>query len=164
VVLLQVNFLNFFGLFKKFFNPLMLLIIYITLIYGLRLSLICSIVGGFLLGLYSLLNFGLIMISLIICTLVVNYLFNKLFTNRSLYSLNLLVIFGTIVYNLSLFVINWFLFIFNSSTFFISINYIYIYHLIIQIALSCLVVTLIYILFNYLTQRLKKTFLIKENF
>jgi rod shape-determining protein MreD len=163
-ILIQLNFLYYFPGFKNYFNPFLLLMIYLTLIYGWRKGIIWGAIGGFILDIYSLLNFGVLTISLLASILIAYFLFNRFFTNRSLYSLNILIICGILTYNFSLAFISWILYSLNQSSYIIIVNYRFIINLLIQIIISCSAVTLIYLLFNYITQRLKKTFLIRENF
>jgi len=61
-----------------------------------------AFVGGLLLDLNSVFPFGTITLILLAVAAEINFLFRNFFTNRSLYSLSALILFGFLTYNLGL--------------------------------------------------------------
>lgn len=159
-VILQISFLPTLGYPINNLNLILSIIIFVTIIISYETGLWYAFGSGLLLELYSTYFFGMIIFSLIIATVLINFLFDNFFTNRSFYSLLILGLIGTIIYNFLLFLINLIIdFInplkniadyFNAQLF---------YNLIWQIVLNLFILSLIFLILNFTSKQLKSVFI-----
>lgn len=98
--IIQVSFLTTWPLPVNSLNLILSVLIFLTVIIDYKQALWWAIGAGLFLELYSDIFFGIITLSLIITIIGINLLSNNFFTNRSLYSLVILGLAGTIFYNL----------------------------------------------------------------
>lgn len=85
------------------FNLILSLLIFLTVVISFRISLWYALGTGLLLEMFSAYPYGLIIISLFLTVVLIDWLLNHFLTNRSYYSLLLLGLIGLIFYYLLLF-------------------------------------------------------------
>ncbi|MDX9892962.1 MAG: hypothetical protein RB292_00920 [Patescibacteria group bacterium] len=98
--IIQVSFLTTWPFPVNSFNLILSLVVFLVVIVNYHQALWLAFGAGLFLEIYSSSFFGVIVISLLILAMAVNFLFNNFFTNRSSYSLIILGILGTLIYNL----------------------------------------------------------------
>ena len=154
ICILQVSLFSIWRHPLNNLNLVLVLIIFVTVIVDYRRGLWWAFGAGLFLELFSNLNFGIITISLLTTTIILNLLFNVLFTNRSLYSLLILAFLGNLSYNLIITLGE--LLKFNLST---LITLKYLYQISWGVILNLTTLTIIFLVFNFLTKKLKSVFL-----
>jgi rod shape-determining protein MreD len=142
------------------FNLIIVSAMVILLVFGWDEALWSSIGFGFLYDLYGFNNFGVNIIILPVIVFSANLLLIKFFTNKSLYSFLALVLFGSIFYDIIIWGIDMGRIdgLFN-KTGFQSLNLIPEF---LPILLNLLAVTFAFYIINYISDRLKPVFLIKN--
>ena len=85
----------------------------LLLFFNSRFLIYFIIITGVILDIYSILPFPFTTMSLLLTIFFLNLLFKNLLTNRSLYSLILLGIIGTIAYNSILSILTYFAYLFQ---------------------------------------------------
>lgn len=156
--------LSFIGALPDPFNNfdlVFVILFFIVLLIDYKLGLWAALLSGLLLEIYSPLAFGAIFFSLVITIILINFLFNLFFTNRSLYSLLILSSLGVIIFNfLNLFYLNlayWLklteIKIELSSHFLVSSSW--------QLFFTLLTLTIIYIPLRLFSKRFKSVFLVE---
>lgn len=98
--IIQVSFLTTWPQPVSSLNITLSLVVFFAIILSYKKSLWYSFGVGLFIELFSGYVFGLTTLSLILTVIVVNFLFNNFFTNRSFYSLMILGFIATIIYNL----------------------------------------------------------------
>lgn len=164
LILFQLNIINFIGDLSFYLNPLLIIIILVSLLYSLRLGLIWALAGGFLIDLYSIQNFGTHVITFVLMIILVHLLFKKFITNRSFYSFLFLTIISTIFYHLILMTITPLLHYLNFAKYTFILNSKFIILILIQILLNSVIITIIYLIISSLGGHLKTNFITKEEF
>ena len=119
------------------------------------------LIGGIVLDIYSMLPFPVITLSLIATIFLINILFENLFTNRSLYSLILLGLIGTIAYDLILNILIHLTYLFKFTEYCAELNKLFFLNFIWQIIANILFLTIIWFLSNIFKLKLQKTFFLK---
>jgi hypothetical protein len=117
------------------------------------LKVLFSVVGGFILDVYSNLPFGSFMIVLLIISVSLEILFYNFFTNRSLYSLLILGLIGVTIYDASFVLISGFSYLAGWNNFFIGQNYFWQY--LKQLAVNSLLLFLSFYVLNYFSRKFK---------
>jgi rod shape-determining protein MreD len=144
----------------NYFNFVLSVLIFITAILNFRQALWFAFFSGLILDTFSFSGFGTIAAILILVAIIINFLFRNFFTNRSLYSLVILGLIGNGIYILSLLIFNFLFFIFgatdNLEKFFSREN---IFGLGWQIVFGVLFLAILFLLFNFLSKKLKSVFL-----
>lgn len=98
--IIQVSFLTTWSKPVSSLNIILSLIIFFAIILNYKKSLWYAFGAGLFIELFSGYAFGITTLALILTVVIVNWLFNNFFTNRSFYSLMILGFIATIVYNL----------------------------------------------------------------
>lgn len=164
LVILQLSFFNSFDYPINILNIFLPVIIFIAIIFNYQLALYWSFFAGLLLSLFSILNFGIILISLILTVIIINFLFANFFTNKSLYSLLILGSFSLIIYNFLILVISLPLYFLRFNKFFFSLNWSYIMNLFWQILFALFILTVMFLTFKFLSKKLHSVFLISSQY
>lgn len=155
LVIIQVSFLTTWLFPVSSLNLILSLLIFLTIIVNYHKALLWALGCGLFLEIYTVLPFGVTTISLILVVISINFLFNNFFTNRSFYSLIILGITGTLIYNLLVFTLNFLLIIFGFDPFMpdLLINFVW------QPILNLIILTVIFFTYYISTKRLKSIFL-----
>lgn len=158
---LQYGFFSFFGELFIFINPLLFCLIFVSLFYSPKITIFWVILGGFLLDLFSLFNFGVHAISLMIMILLVHYFFHKFITNRTFYSFVFLTAVSTFFYYLLVMCLTTLLHILNFSDLSWQMNNQLVFAIFAQIFINSLFMGLIYYIYSSFSNRLKANFILK---
>jgi len=159
-VLFQISFLN--NLYFPFnqINIVLVFLIFISFInydYGLYWLAISVLI----LEIYSQYPFGMIILAYTGAFMLIIWLYNNFFTNKSLYSLIVLGSAGVFFYNVFIYFSVRILFLFNLSKNYIELNNQYFFYLIWNLFLSLICLIILFILFRALSKKMKIFFLIK---
>lgn len=153
--ILQVSLLPHWPLPVRWVHLVAALTIFVIVVVSFEYGLLWAFTGGIFLELYSGYPFGVTLLALLLTAISVNALFAHFFTNRSLYSLLLLSIIGTLLFNLFLLLSSGLLhalgltaafhpFIFSETLRYVSW----------QVGLNALVVAIIFLVLRNFTTRL----------
>jgi cell shape-determining protein MreD len=164
IFLLQYNILNFLGKFLVYINPMLFFVILVSLFFPVKITIFWVMAAGFLLDLYSLLNFGVHLTSFMLMVLLLNYFFQKFITNHTLYSFIFLTAASTLFYYLLLISSTYLLSAFNFSELSWAINNQISIAILIQIIVNSAAMGLVYIVFSYFSNRLKANFILKGKY
>lgn len=139
--LLQVSFFAPSEFWQINFQLVFLFLLILLLIsnQSLFFTLNWAIIAGLLLDLFSQFMFGTYIITFCISLTAVYLIFKKFLTNRSYYSLTLLVLIGTIIFNLILFITTNFFLAVNLTTFNITFNFQFITYILWQSLINIIV-------------------------
>lgn len=159
--IIQVSFLTTWPPPINALNLILSLVIFLGVIVDYRRSLVLAFAGGLFLDLFSFNTFGLVTLAMILVAITVNFLFNEIFTNRSLYSLLILGSTGILIYNILITVGNFFAHFFGFGLA-VSLDWIYFSGLAWQLFLNVLILTIIFFIFHFSTGRLKANFLLSR--
>jgi len=162
LLIIQTSFISgFWGVFNNF-NLIFYILIFYSVIIGFEQSLVLSFIFGILLEPFTLLNFGVTTLCLLLSLFLVNLLFHALFTNKSLYSLLVLLVIGICINNLFVFIFNNFLFLIGLSGFKITLNVEYFSAIIWQSFLGMIFLSVAFTVFKAASRKLNSVFLITE--
>jgi hypothetical protein len=98
LVLFQLSFISSLSEPWNNFNLIFIILFSLTLLVSYQLGFWSAVISGLIFEIYSPFIFGGIFIPLILVVIILNFLFNLLFTNRSLYSLLILSSCGLIIF------------------------------------------------------------------
>ena len=157
LIVVQVSFLTTWPWPVNSLNLILSLAIFLTVIINYSKGLYFVVGAGLLLELYSSLPFGTTTLSLLITVIAVNLLFSNFFTNRSFYSLIILGLIGTYIYNLLILSLNFLGLIVGLSNSFLSLNFGTRFFW--QPLFNLLILGIIFFSYNISTGRLKNIFL-----
>jgi cell shape-determining protein MreD len=158
--LVQASFLAALPRPFDYFNLVLSLLIFLTIIINFRQALWFAIIAGFILDSFSLSSFGALTVTMLITAVILNALFKNFFTNRSFYSLLILGLMGNVIYDLLLLIFNFVFFIFgiqNNLENFLGINNIS--GLGWQIIFNFCFLAIMFWSFNFLSKRMKSVFI-----
>lgn len=88
------------------FNFWPAILIFILFVFDSKLALFWGLIAGFLADIFSVMPFGTNLFVFLIMLLIIYLLIKDIITNRSLLSLLILVLGGTLIYNLSLWLLS----------------------------------------------------------
>lgn len=157
--LVQTSFVTALPWPWDFFNLVLSVAIFITVILSYRQGLWFAVFSGLIIDLFSFLNFGTMVCVMLLTVISVNGLFNNFFTNRSFYSLIILGFLGSVIYFILLFVFNLAFFISgaanNLDKFFTAAN---LYGSLWQAVFNVFLLAVLFIVFNFVSKKLKSVF------
>lgn len=105
--LLQVGFISALPYPLNSLNLVLSVIIFFTVLINYQTALWLAFISGVFLDLFSPLFWGAVTGAFLLTVILTNLVFNYIFTNRSIYSLMVLALFGTFI---NAFVISFFIF------------------------------------------------------
>ncbi len=161
IVILQISWLSNFEFFRTRLNIVLILLTFFILLLGFKGTLVWAVGAGYLLDYFSSLPFGLITISLLISLVIIYLLFRNVLTNRSFISFILLISVFTLTFNLCLLLGG----LFISTLGLIDWNWQFSQLVIIflQVIFNVVLASLVFLVYTLVTNRLKRSFLIKGN-
>lgn len=133
----------------------------LLLFFNSRFLIYFIIITGVILDIYSILPFPFTTMSLLLTIFFLNLLFKNLLTNRSLYSLILLGIIGTIAYNSILSILTYFAYLLRLSEYALSLDKFYFHAFLWQLGLNLTFLIIIWSIKNLFQNRLRHTFFLK---
>ncbi len=160
-VIVQISFLTTWPVPISSLNLILILVIFLTVIIDYHRGLWWALGSGLLLELYIGSLFGITALSLMLMVIIINFLFNNFFTNRSFYSLMILGFIGTISYNLLMFGFNFLALIFGANLLMFSFDFWFWFFW--QPALNLLILAIIFFTYYVSTGKLKNIFLFPSN-
>lgn len=162
--LVQTSFIVVFPWPFNYFNLVLSLLIFFTVIINYRRALWFALITGFILDLFSSSLFGTLTITMIFTAIILNALFKNFFTNRSFYSLIILGLIGNAVYDLLLLAFNFLFFVFgvanNLEKFLSSDN---IFGLGWQAVFNLCFLAIMFFSFNFLSKKMKSVFIAEDS-
>ncbi len=160
LVLFQTGFIATLPRPFNYFNLVLSILIFITVLLNFRQALWFALFSGLILDMFSFSGFGTMAVVLLLVAVILNFLFKNFFTNRSLYSLVILGFLGNAAYILFLLIFNFLFFIFgapdNLDKFLSRAN---IFGLLWQIIFSVSFLAVMFLVFNFVSKKLKSVFL-----
>ncbi len=157
--MVQANFLTALPWPWNFFNLILSIAIFITVILNYYQGLWFALFSGLIIDLYSFLPFGTMTCAMLLTVIIVNSLFNNFFTNRSLYSLIILGFLGNVIYFIFFLFINLVFFTFNITNnldiFFTAAN---LYGFFWQMVFTVSLLSFLFLIFNFVSKKLKSVF------
>lgn len=157
--MLQISFFARLPWPFNYFNLILPVILFLTIILNYKLGLWFAFFIGLILDLFSSLNFGALTLSLLFTVAAVNALFNNFFTNRSFYSLIILGFLGNLIYIALLLIFNLIFFIFGAAN---NLSKLWaasvFFGLLWQLFFSVLLLAVLFFAFNFLSKKLKSVF------
>jgi len=162
LIVLQISFIPNLDFAQNKINLLLISFTFFLLAFDLKTSLIWAIIAGYFLDYYSNLPFGVIMISLIFSLSLIYLFFHNFLTNRSLLSLATLVASFTFLYNLIIYLASFILE--RISIIQWQWQWTAVTGLLWQTVANVGVAALIFLLYNFFSQKFKKSFMVKGNF
>lgn len=163
-VLMQLNIFNFLSFHFGYFNSLLVILVVVLLLSSLKNTLICALIMGYFLDLYSVLNFGIYTATLLAMIVFIYYFFQKYLTNRSLYSFFILTGISTLFYYLVLGLFSLALYYLGAADYVLTFSLNYFGFIIIQIISNSFLAGLIYLILNYVSDKLKSNFILKDHY
>ena len=157
LAIFQVSFLSILPSPINSFNLTLSLVVFVTIIISYQKGLWWALGGGLFLEFYRVSFFGLATISLILTVVIINFLFNNLFTNRSLYTLLLLGFFATICESVLAVTLPLILIIFGWPIIFLEFNFWQ--NLVWQPILNLLMLIVIFFVYQYSVGKIRNVFL-----
>ena len=159
LVVVQMSFINNFNAPLKYFSLVLSTLIFIAVIFSYYTALAWGLIVGFLMDMFSILPFGIHMATIFLTILVVNLLVNRIFTNKSIYTVAILGLIGTLFCNLLLILFNLLTFyfkvtdleVFFTKYIFISTCW--------QVILNLIFLTILFITLWLTSKKLKSQFL-----
>jgi len=143
----------------NFFNLILSIVIFITVILNYHRGLWFALFSGLIIDLFSFLPFGTMTAAMLLTVIIINGLFKNFFTNRSLYSLIILGFLGNIVYFVFFLFINLVFFVFditnNLDIFFTPAN---LYGFLWQTIFNVSLLAFLFFVFNFVSKKLKSVF------
>ncbi|MEK9129873.1 MAG: hypothetical protein AAB526_00500 [Patescibacteria group bacterium] len=155
--IVQISFLSHFDLLKNI--NLILIIIILSTMTDYSLALSGSIIGGFLLDLYSSFWFGSSIIALFVMAVIVKNIFNSYFNKYHLFSYPVIGFIGILSYNLILATVNNFFYWINLNKFIFIVNKFYWINLAEQIILNIILIILFYLFAIWMHTKLQNFFI-----
>lgn len=144
-----------FGL--AFFQTLPIALVFVYLLGNIRLALVWAIGGALLLEAFTFGSYGFHLIGLVASVAIISLLFKRIITNHSLYSVSVVAMASTLVYDISLLIkqsvdglpITWGNFLENEG---------------LTLLYSILLSLASFYIINNITRRLRPVFLAKKNY
>jgi len=147
IILIAILQISFFSILKfPYFNInlILSLVIFFAVIVDYQKAMFVGLATGLLLELYSPLFFGVIVLSLLLTTIVINSLFVHLFTNRTFFSLLSLTLVGVVAYNVIILLLSNVTFYLNNALYHFVLDYRYFLNLLWQIIFTFFLIILYY--------------------
>lgn len=153
--IIQVSFLTTWPLPVRSLNLILSLAIFLIVVNRYRQGLWWAFGTGLFLELFSFEIFGLVVFSLLLTIIIINFLFNSFFTSYSFYSLTVLGLVGTLIYNLLILLGNLIVSFLGLATLIRVFNMAFFSNLVWQLVLNLLILYIIFFIFHFLIGKFK---------
>lgn len=160
--LLQISLISSLPIPFNSINIILVTLLFLLLFDDLAMLLSWLVISGFVLSIFSYLPFGLAIIALWITILFCYFLFYQVLTNRSLYSLLILVVIANFLNQLTLHILLWLNKVFTGQSYYLVMNFSWFKNIFISTALDVLAMICIFYLMHFLNPRLKPFLLLKK--
>jgi len=161
LIFFQLSFIDNLATPWSYCNFIFILIFFTVLLINYQLGFWLTMVSGLFLEIYSPLIFGAIFISLVLTVIIVNFLFNLFFPNRSLYSLLILSAGGTICFHFFNFLYLNLAYWLNFSSLRIIFSKDYFFTISWQLFFTLIILVVVFLLLQLFTKRFKSVFLVE---
>ena len=161
LAILQIAFISSLPHPLNYLNLIVLILVFMLVIGDLGLTLWFGVGIGLILDLYSFSPFGTHIVSLVAVIIAIYFLLNAYFTNRSLYSFLTLSALAIILYDILNYAVNSIYSIYFGNILMLDLSSRLIYESKI-IALNLAATILFFYIANYITNRLKPVFLLRN--
>jgi len=162
LAILQTSFLNLFDSSIAYLNLIVLFLVFLVFSLDLIPLLWWSLATGIVLELFSIFPYGLTATIVLLTAVGLQFLFKNFLTNRSIYTFVLLVVAGTAIYNLLLFLSSFLLFSLNVTDFNFLSGQLFWTGLIYQTLFNLCTAWVLFFISQFLSNRLKKRFLLSK--
>lgn len=162
LIIFQISFISSLGL--VFYNiPLFLVVLSFFIIFHKDKQLILILFfSGFLLDMFFFYQFGLFTVSLLLSYYILKFLQTNFLTNRSFYTVIILSLLYVILFNLIFNFLDFFIFLFTSSTQFFLFKFIFWQDLFYQLLFALILSITFFYAMNSMSKNLKSDFLDKS--
>jgi len=157
LVIFQVAFLGNFSFFLLRFNLIIVGLVLLLNLLKFERFLPVALLSGVVLDLYSSLPFGVYALTMLVTFVILEILFVNFFTNHSLYSIVLLGVIATVVYNLIFLLLNGLMYLLNFGN--VIVGQVYLLNFIWQIFDNAVILIICFYLINSISKRFKPIFL-----
>lgn len=162
VVIFQISFLNNFEFFRNYLNVVLIGVVLLTISSGYQKGFIFALTGGLLLDIYSPYNFFIIAIALITPVLIMYNLFRRLLANKSIYSLIIAMATSTITFHIILIILINLFYWLGWNNINLNLTKEYIFVVIGQVIVHTVVISILYLLIQFTSRKIKARLLITE--
>ncbi len=128
--------------------------LFIVVMVNFELGLFFVLIGGSMMDIYSNMPFGLILLNMLATVFIINILFNNFFTNKSLYSLLVLGIFGVGISRLAQIVERYFAYLIKATNISLELNSLYFRQCLWQAILTAFFLAAMFYIYNFFQARL----------
>lgn len=163
ITIWQISFLYEFNYLREHLNLVLVLAILLVVISNFKNGFIFALFAGLVLDLYSPFNFGILTVALLTTTFIISVLFRKLITQKSIYSLLIVIIVGTIVYNFTIWSLTNVFYWLDWNFLTIAFSTHFLYQIFGQILSHSLVIVIFWILIKSIKKQIKSKFLFSSN-
>ncbi|MEK7652972.1 MAG: hypothetical protein AAB358_00600 [Patescibacteria group bacterium] len=139
------------------FNLVLVILVLFVFLADFKKSLAVSLWSGLIFDLYSPLPFGIFLFSFAASFIILEFLLQNFFTNRSFYSLIFLGLFGAAVYHLIFLIASGLIYLIGGSEFLPTASYWYLF--LGQIVTTVFLLAICYSLIDKISKRFKPMFL-----
>jgi len=143
-------------------NLILIALVFITVMVNSKAGLIFAIISGLILDFYSPFSFGIYLTALIIPVFIITNLFKKLLARKTIYTLIAAALTSTVIFQIAVLLISNLLFWFNWNEINYTLNIEYLYTLLRQLITHTIIISILFIITNFLSEKLKSKFLISE--
>jgi len=162
LVVVQIGFISGLPGYLNTLNLAIIVLLFILVLGGLKLTFFWLIGIGFLFDLFSFQNFGIYLITFSLSILAINFLLTGFFTDRSLYSFLALTFFATVFYELFMKTILYIFKLFVHENGISIFDPHYLKAFTIELLINLLTTFIIFHSMNYLGHQLKPVFLVRH--
>lgn len=114
-LLFDISFLHAFSSLRLITHLALAPLIYAALVWNFKKVLICSLGIGFVQDMFSVFGIGVFTVTYVLIIVCVHYLFHQFITNKSLYSLIILIIVATLLFWIFMFMFSQFFLLLHIS-------------------------------------------------
>ncbi len=162
VVLFQMAFINNLPWGFSKLNLILITLIFILGLIDFKFALWWSLGAGFLLDIYSFELFGIYLVVIILTIVITNFLLINFFTNRSLYSFLILSFLALLIYEIFLQLAFYITNVFSHQYYFRIFELDFWVNVLQAEIYNLFLVIIVFYATNFITQKLKPVFLIKN--
>lgn len=158
----QLSLINDLPLLFNSMNLVLVALIFLLIVHDSDKALFWSIGIGFVFDMYSFMPFGFYIVYFFVTIFIAHFLLNNFFTNRSLYTFLALTFFATIFFRIITSVTIDFWRFMNSEFGYVIFSKILWQRLLEELVLNLILIIIAFYVNNFLSNRLKPVFLIRE--
>lgn len=159
---IQVGFISSLAVPLSRLNLILCWLAFVVLVFDFNIAIWQAMGFGILLEMFSVYPYSLILLSLLLTIMALRFLFTHLFTNRSYYSLVSLGVIAIAVYNFLILGGGWLLYILKISAISQELSWQYLESILWQVVFNLICLTVIWILFNNISRRLKLSYILEK--